>query len=279
MTRTPVGIDWTTIGRPIDLRVSTNLAIVVVSVLTWLSVALAHALLGRVWHQAIQAGLAAAMATFLAWAFARELDPDRQASAFLAAAGGLASNLLLGNPHLVLLLWFMMAIRFINQSTGSPPGILDYGGFYGIKLWLGGATHWSLPLLALPTVLLSDLDRFPRWIRIALPAALPLATIAFGLLRGWHLRLPSIPQTETAVLAIILIGTVPIILSYRTVRAVGDQSGTPLRPHRVQWGIGWAAAAGVVLLLTGGVSLGDLGPLWAALAGAEIGWLVQTLRK
>jgi len=267
-----------TIGRPIVPSVPTNRAILLLSLsaliagfVTWLArgEALGIALLG---------GLQWGGACFLAWALGREADPDRGASAFFAAGGALAGAILLGPPSFLFLLWFLLALRTINRSTGLPPGVLDFAALYGIKLWLGYSAHWTIPLLTFPTMFFAGIGRFPRWVRVALPLALPTAAVILGFTRGWHFEVPTWGIWEIAGLLAIAASTIPVVFGYRRVRSVGDRTGEPLVPHRVRWAIAWAVAAALVLTLIGSASIQELAPVWSALAGAFIGWAIGRVR-
>jgi len=226
---------------------------------------------------AVFRGLTWGGSAFLAWALCRETDPDRWYSAFFAAAGALGSVIWLGSPSFLFLLWFLLAMRHISRSTGSPPGVLDFVVLYGIKLWLGFTAHWTIPLLTFPTVFFADIRRFPRAVRIGLPLALPTAAVLLGFTRGWHFVTPQWGWLEILGLMAVVLAVVPVIASYRRVRSVDDRASMPLKSHRVQWALGWVAVAAMILTLTGAATIEDLGPVWAALTGTILGWTIETL--
>jgi len=270
-------IPLSTIGRPVDPRFPTNRAILILVGASLVGSASVLFAIGRPLSEALLRALSLAGAVFFAWALARETDPDRPGSAFLAAAGAAGGALLLGTPRFLLLLWVLLGLRVVNRSTGLSPGALDWVAIYGIKLWLGFSAHWTIPLLALPTLLFAGLRRFPVALRVGLPLALPAAAIAFGALHAWRFALPAPASVEFLLLLGVAVGVVPAIVSYRRVRSVGDRTGVPLEPHRVQWGLGWAVTAGAILTLSGTGTVGDLAPLWAALAGTGLGWVGETV--
>ncbi|MEE8593962.1 MAG: hypothetical protein V3T03_07545, partial [Candidatus Bipolaricaulota bacterium] len=179
-------IRLSTIGRPIDLHDRTNRTIVLVATGALLSGAILSLIQGDAWGNAVIQGLTWGGSVFLAWALGRETDLDRWYSAFFAAAAALSGVIWLGPPSFLFLLWFLLAMRYINRSTGSPPGVLDFVALYGIKLWLGFTAHWTIPLLTFPTVFFADIQRFPKAVRIGLPFALPTAAVLLGFTRGWH---------------------------------------------------------------------------------------------
>ena len=75
----------------------------------------------------------------------------------------------------------------------------------------------------------------------------------------------------------IAVATIPVIASYRSVRSVGDRNGQALKPHRVQWALGWGVVAAMILTLTGTATIQDLVPVWTALAGTVIGWIIEKI--
>lgn len=272
-------IRLSTIGRPIDFHDRTNRAIVLVATSALLSGAILSLIQGDAWGNAVIQGLTWGGSVFLAWALGRETDPDRWYSAFFAAAGALSGVIWLGPPGFLFLLWFLLAMRYINRSTGSPPGVLDFVALYGIKLWLGFTAHWTIPLLTFPTVFFADTQRFPKAVRIGLPFALPTAAVLLGFTRGWHFVTPQWGRLEILGLTAIVLALVPVIASYRHVRSVDDRAGMPLKSHRVQWALGWVAVAAMILTLTGAATIQDLAPVWAALIGTFLGWVSGALRQ
>lgn len=272
-------IRLSTIGRPIDLHDRTNRTIVLVATGALLSGAILSLIQGDAWGNAVIQGLTWGGSVFLAWALGRETDPDRWYSAFFAAAGALSGVIWLGPPSFLFLLWFLLAMRYINRSTGSPPGVLDFVALYGIKLWLGFTAHWTIPLLTFPTVFFADIQRFPKAVRIGLPFALPTAAVLLGFTRGWHFVTPEWGWLEILGLTAIVLALVPVIASYRHVRSVDDRAGMPLKSHRLQWALGWVVVAAMILTLTGAATIQELGPVWAALAGTILGRTIETLFK
>ena len=71
----------------------------------------------------------------------------------------------------------------------------------------------------------------------------------------------------------------PVVLESRGITSVGDQTGKPLEPVRVQAAQVLALFVGLETAFLGGVpALGSLMPLWAAVLGASLYWLYRTLK-
>jgi len=185
-----------TIGRPIDFHDPTNCAIVLVASGALLAGAILSLVEGDALGNAVFRGLTWGGSAFLAWALCRETDPDRWYSAFFAAAGALGSVIWLGSPSFLFLLWFLLAMRHISRSTGSPPGVLDFVVLYGIKLWLGFTRGWHfvtpqwgwLEILGLMAVVLAVVPVIASYRRVRSVddrASMPLKSHRVQWALGW----------------------------------------------------------------------------------------------
>ena len=70
-------------------------------------------------------GVAAGLTVFLAWALARELDPDRAAAATIAALVGFGLFLMVDPVHLLAMATLLFAVRLMAGTTGAPPTWFD----------------------------------------------------------------------------------------------------------------------------------------------------------
>ena len=78
MKKTLSDIRWSTIGRSVNLRVPTNLAIAVLTLATFILGMVTTVLMRKdPLFASVITSLAWAGVVFFSWALARELDPDR----------------------------------------------------------------------------------------------------------------------------------------------------------------------------------------------------------
>ena len=213
----------TGIARIIDPRLRTHqfhMAVAVLGGLVVMAVELEQrGSIAGAFGPAVNAGIA----VFLAWAIAREVDPDEARTANLAAVLAVVARLLAGPANLAALFMLLIATRIVLRSTGLRPTLLDGLVFLPVAAYLAGgtATGW-MAALALAYALAHD-HRLPdpakRYSLIAAfvvsatasaavirsgafesgwaaPAAVPLAVTAAGIVAG--LLLPGyIPTSKT----------------------------------------------------------------------------------
>ncbi|MFW6115934.1 MAG: hypothetical protein ACOC7Y_02610 [Chloroflexota bacterium] len=268
----------TTVGRSIDLSYPTNRAIAVVSFLVMVGAVLLQRTAGAPWLQSLLWGAQAALSIFLAWVLCRELDPDHDLSAFVAAGVALGGLLLWGLPRLAVIFWLILVVRVVNRSMGPPAGVLDSLGILGLGIWLSLQGHWGY---ALVTALVFFLDgrlptRAPRQLLFALSGALGTAIVAVvGADPPWD-GAPS--PLGVLIAAGICVLFLPVIAAAGTVSSMGDQTGEPLKPVRVRAAQLIALLVGVHAAFLGGLpAQGALMPLWAAALGASLHRLYRAL--
>ncbi len=137
-----------TLGRPMDLSYPTNRLIVFVSV-TLFALYFAYLLLTAVpAAEALSIAFSAGIALFLCWAIGREVDPAYEWSAFFALPLVLAAVFYYVSPDLLSLLFILLAMRFLNRSTGLRATVFDALMLIslGIALFSNGV-YTGLPLL------------------------------------------------------------------------------------------------------------------------------------
>jgi hypothetical protein len=267
------------IVRSIDLGYPTNRAIVIITLVFLLGTAGFQLILGKAILPALYSGLRAGASVFFAWAFARELDPDNEISAFFAAFLGCIGFLFFPFPFMLALLLELLLIRIINRSTGLPPKIFDSFAVLLLSSWISFQGNWILGLF---TVLAFFLDSFlpepNRSNRIFGLTALIVSLLAFIEAAG---KESSLPDTELwlFVLAAVLL-FIPIILSSRKIKSGGDLTGVPLYPLRVQAAqLTALLSAGSLAFVRGWAGVESLMPLWGAILGISIYGYSQGLLK
>ncbi len=260
---------FSAIGRPVDRRYPTNRAIASLSLgVAILGFALRR-LTGTPSLESFLAGIFLALGFFLAWAIARELDPDHDLSAFAAAGLSLIPGFVLGRPDIAAVLLVLLMLRIVNRTVGPEARPLDTLGI----LFLAGVAVWRGHLvLAAAAALAFTLDAIlspPYRVHLAGAGA------AIGLLAVGVSRFPGTAVHQlTLVTGLALAATVPFLFLIRASeapRTVSDTGGDPLRGSRVR-AAQWLALAAMVgsILVEGRAGLAALSPVWAALVGTGV---------
>lgn len=263
--------DFTAIGRLPDPRYPTNLAMMTLALIVTIAGAAFHLLSGVALLESAQWGVGAGFAVFFAWALARELDPDHDLSAFVGVAPMLAGLVLLGQPSLLLLFWLLGTLRVVNRTTGLPAKPVDSLGYLGLGGWLTWQGDWIVGLMTAITFLLDGLLPTPLRHRLLLSGLAFIATLVLSILHG-GMAMESGPTLPIVISAVGMAGLfLVVIATSREVQAVGDATGKPLSPRRVQAGQALALLIALLYAWWGGASgVVALTPLWAALLGVAL---------
>lgn len=111
---------YTSVGRPLDPAWPSNKAVLVLLPLAAILGATLEWADGGTPGAVLLRALNLALALFLSWALARELDPDDQSVAFISLAAGVLVGMLLDSPGLLAAVATLGLIRVVNRSTGLP---------------------------------------------------------------------------------------------------------------------------------------------------------------
>ncbi len=252
------------LSRQIDPGVRSNRFVLGGAVVAALAAAAVAAMASA---DSVSWGVAAGGAVFLAWALAREIDPDHSGSASIAMVLALPL-LLMGRPSLLLVVGALMAARMISGTVGGRLTIIDTVGMVVLAGLVGSRQGGLLVAAAMAGgfVVAQGLHR-----RSAIGAGSMLATaaivstpfranpVAHGLAGG-----------EAALLVASGIAGM-VALRIEGVRSTTDVGAEPLSARRVRfarivvWGL--VMVSGLVL---GGVGVVALTPAAAALAAVAI---------
>lgn len=133
------GVVMFTLGRKIDLRYKSNLIIVLASLLV--------ATAGWLISEDFLLGLSLGGGFFLTWAFARELDPAHDYSAYLAAVLSLSMLFDFESIGFLNALWLLLHMRALNGITGKGLTLFDVLTLLGLTVFLSLNYENSIYLL------------------------------------------------------------------------------------------------------------------------------------
>jgi hypothetical protein len=267
------------ITRAIDLNYPTNRIIVEITLLFLLGTAGFQLIMGKAISSALYSGLIAGASVFLAWAFARELDPDNELSAFFAAFLGCAGFLFFPSPFLLALFLEILLIRIVNRSTGLPSKTSDSIAVLLLSGWISSQGNWIFGLFtALAFFLDSFLPEPNRQNRIFGLIAFIASLLAFIRTPGKESILLD-AELGLFILAAVLL-FIPHVLSSRKIKSRGDLTGIPLDSLRMQAAqLTAMLSAGLSAVLGGVAGAESLMPLWGAILGISLYGNLQVLLK
>ena len=213
--------------------------------------------------------VSAAVGVFLAWATARELDPDHPSSAAAAMPISLVFLLVVGPASLLVSMGILLGVRLLAGTVGAPIRPLDIIGIVGLAAFLGANPVGAVGLAAMVIGVLVDEPRRNRAVLIAASAVAASAVVALvaGLEWTW-----TTPDTAGWIALVIAIITALLVIPAAVPTSSTDRRAGRVRRGRVTAArvvAGTAVVAGFAL--AGGAGIAALaGTATAALAGTSI---------
>ena len=259
------------ITRSLDIGYPTNVAIVILSGVIVVAGTGFQFLGGVLWFSALFWGIQAGLGVFFAWALARELDPDHDLSAFVAAGLAIVGVAIIGPSNILTTLWLLFLLRLINRSTGLPATGIDSLAILLLAGWLTQSENW---IYGLATTLALFLD---AWLpqpntRQWFFGGLALSGTIFWFASTGSLISPTQFSLEF-ILPVIMISLlfIPVIFAARRLTSLSDRTNAPLNPIRLRATQVIALLAGLQLAfweaLPGWITVLSL---WAALLGTSL---------
>jgi len=268
---------YSALARPVEPKYPTNLAVVILLPLIAVGLFVWSLIGGAGLSAALPAGLLGALAAFLVWALGREMDPDHNATAFLAMALAVLAMVLGYGFDLLTLGALMFAVRLVNRTVGPSAKIGDVITLVLLNLgavFVEGA--WWMPFISVIALAIDEaFERSNLTQRLAIPTLLILGILAFiigdgvdlsameSLVRGWVVAM--------IVITILVSGT---IFNTEAVRASMDLLDAPCNSRRIQVGMALILLGALCSLLGGqeslAANLGVLVVLAASLMGRNI---------
>ncbi len=251
------------VGRPVDPRYPSNKAVL----LLMLAALLAGIAVGWFEEQDLTAallrGLALAATVFGSWALGRELDPDRNSTAFIASAVAVAAAFMLGTADLWTLMLAIPLTRIVNRTVGpaaKTSDLLAVLGLVAVAVFIDG--RWSIGVAAVIAMALdASLPRgqVDRWAYAVVGA---LIVAGFHVQRGIEV---SVPEQLYVVLAVVVLTTIALMTMPKT-ESPCDLPTHTLVPKRITAGVALALALFVLAQLeTGGLAATGVGAVLLAL--------------
>ncbi len=259
-----------TLARSIDLDYPTNRAIVLLTLAVLAGGIIVTLLLGATISGSVIAAASGAASVFLAWALARELDPDEDYAAFVSTGLMVGALVLFPLPNPITALLAVLLLRTVNRTSGLQTRVLDSVVLLLVGLWpllqgylLAGAATSAAFLL---DGLLPRPNR--RQIGFALLAALETGFFAVS---GPGMAIDPIAPAPGGALLLGSLLYLAVIGKSQDLTTTGDRTRKRLSPIRVQSAqllvLSWAFLSAVI---GGEAVFVAMLPIWAGMVGTGI---------
>lgn len=271
----------THIGRPMDPAYATNKAVLIGMPIVAVAAAVLGLAQGFGLGDSAHLALKAALALFGAWALGRELAPDDNPGAFIAAALALAALFYHPQASLLLLFTALFLVRIVNRTTGLAPKPSDSV----IVLLLAGWAVWAFqaPWIGAVGAIAFVFDALLKdGAKSQLVFAALMLAVGVFVASEQGFALPAMPAPGSAsewatVGAVVLFGFAALMT--RKVASLGDRSGAALDLARVRAGMLIALILALVFLPGGPAGVEASALVWASLAGIGLGRLGRLARS
>lgn len=265
--------ELTSLSRVVDPRYPSNRLVLVGAPVAGLAVGAAM-LLGA---DLGTGSIAAAVGVFLAWAMARELDPDHPASAAIAMPISFALALLVGPAALLLSTAVLLGLRISAGTVGTPLRPLDTIAIIGLSALLGTSLVGAVGVAVLVVGVLFTEERPQPGISIAVLSVMAFSLVALvsGIERTW-----GTPSTaEWAAISLAVVATLLVVPASKPTSATDRHTGTVSRNRVTAARVVCGLAVLMGLGLTGGAGTASLAATGAAaLTGTAVRRVIGRIR-
>ncbi len=263
LTKSSLWSQFSAMGRPLDFHYPSNGFVILMSGIGLIAGLGIGVMEDKPPLDLLWISIVTSVTVFVAWALARELDPDDAFSAGLAAVLALVGMVIWRETTNLLALYLMLGVvRVLVRTVGIPMTLLDMG-LLVIGAGLVALTEsWLLGLVTAAGLLLDSLltsPNPPTKLFSGLAAAVTVITAA--------LTQPdfSPPEDKIVLGAVAVVGVLFLVVIFTAPApvSVGDITGQPLNESRLKAGRLLAlAGAALVYFWTGSVI--TLLALWCA---------------
>lgn len=221
----------------------------------------------------VAAGLVGVLVV-MAWAFTREIDPDRPTSATISAVSTLGVALIVDGIAVLPIVGLMVAGRILIRSTGKPPTAVDLMALTAGSFILGRTGAGWVAALVLAFAIARDrtLPGLPtsRLARVVVPFLIAIVSSIAVVLFSEEVWLTPPRWMIAIAIAGLLAG---IFMPPYVPVSCCDIRGKPLEPRRLQSARRITLAGAVLISALGTIGLEPMLPVWLSFVAV---WLTHS---
>ncbi|HEX5351845.1 MAG TPA: hypothetical protein VFW58_09475 [Trichococcus sp.] len=252
-----------TLGRNMDFSYKTNQMIVLSSVLA--------AAIGWMLTSAVLSGVYVGFGVFLTWALVRELDPNHEYSALLAAAFSLLNLLYYENVQLLVVVWILLLMRIINGITGKELTTFDIFSVLGLTTYLSFDNKNSIYLMIFVLAMVFSLKTGAKTREAWIASAISIGIVAVDRFFMTNLSVDRMDYPNAVTLFLIAASGLSLILFWCLSKGeTKDDKGNSVNRSKLLASQILYSATVLLLFIFGGVSLNNLVIYLSAASGATI---------
>jgi hypothetical protein len=253
-----------TLARNIDPKFFPNLLIIIIVTIAFIAGIVFHFFKGNVISDSLINGVILALITFFTWALTREIYPQGEYAALIAAIFVIIALFWFEIFPIIaiILMWFTISLRLINQTTGLKATKIDMGIIFVFTLICAYIFSWIfLVFLSIIFLVNYSLTKDRSDIYFQIPVI--LAIIVFLYYQGVYFNQSSLNFEYILFVGFLSIIFVIMMWFNRNIYVICDSSNKKVPPNRIFC----AQILAVVFIFSYSVWFGDesiisLIPIW-----------------
>jgi hypothetical protein len=269
------------LARPVEPKYPTNLAVIMLLPVIAVGLFAYAAFGGAGMADAARIAFTGLFSAFLTWALGREMDPDHNATAFIAMALAVFATAVGYGFDFFALAAMLFAVRIVNRTVGPQARtgdvvilvLLNVGAVF-----VDGA--WWMPFVSAIALGIDEFfERGSLPQRAAIPALLVLGILPFFVADAGFDVMQTLVRGWIVTIVVITLLTAGNIYNTQEIESVMDALGTPCNCRRIQAGMAVILLGGVAAIMGGQPAIAASLGIWSVLAAALVGRNISLDRK
>jgi hypothetical protein len=264
--------------RPLDKNYFTNKIIGIAVPVTILAGFVFQIISGAGIIDSLLWGLGGGALVFLTWALCREMDPDNDYSAILAASIALIGVLVFGISGILVMVLYLFSARILIRTTGLKAKPMDSILLLVLGSIVGFFVHPVFFLLIFLIFLFDALLKNPLKLQFLFTGLAIIIIIPGTLLSNYPFE-GEFYYFQVLVTGVLTLLFIPVIISSKNVMSTGDVTGNRLIGIRLQTGLILLITTSLLYTAINGEEIHVLYPFWSCVVAILIYRIYKFFQK